>query len=120
MEYVRGIGKPLGVLVAFLTDAGDIRIGWSKRHAGNEPIPFSKKIAKRVAICRALTEPILRAEDGILVTRYFAPIPHRIAREIPSFAERAKKYFKKDKVLNFLETEGTYEENVKKRTAGFV
>jgi hypothetical protein len=118
IDYLKNKGTPIGALVAFLTKEGHIRFGWSRRHSAKEPIPFTKIVAKRVALCRALDEVVFKTKDGVMVMADVRPLPNRIAKQIPSFLERAMKYFKKEGVLNFAETDKVFAEEGKTMEAG--
>jgi hypothetical protein len=98
-------GTPVGALVAFLTKEGHIRFGWSRRHSKKEPIPFTKAVARRVAMCRAMDEVVFQTRNGLLVQADTRPLPRCVAKQVPSFLERAMKYFKKNGVLNFSTTD---------------
>lgn len=106
-EYYVANGKPIGAVVAFSL-YGKLRIGWSKRHTGDyendlglsiysrpmeEPLPFIKKDAVRVAIQRGIADTITYegssgfTENGTVISR-------SIMEAVAPMVERAEAYYK--------------------------
>lgn len=112
--YSVGKGAPYAVLVAFKFD-GKLFIGWSKRNAKVikevptdkgvpvETNPFTRQDARYTAILRGLLDSVVVLGDKY--ARNGAgnkPIPNVVVRELGSFTERARKYFKMDKIVNLV------------------
>ena len=112
-------GTPVGAMVAFITD-GELLIGWSKycqatkeiailngdpnsnftvtavKKVPREKNPFSKKVAVKTAVLRALTDQIhvnISAKFGSF-TASSNHIPQVVSSQLPSFVKRASLYFK--------------------------
>ena len=110
-------GAPIGAIVAICQETSGnntVALGWSKRHAGViendagekignvEPLPFTKKSARRCAILRALADGVVLKEgNNNIVTEDGAIVPKSITRNIPRFLEKTKRYFGEDcKIYN--------------------
>jgi len=116
IEYFVTKGEPYGVVVAFLYE-GNLRIGWSKRLEGfkkqmkseldnfnaeeiqtgkmvpREPLSFTKKDAVNIAVIRGLVDSLTSRGSGIFTIGNDV-IPKSIAKVLPSFVEKAEKYFR--------------------------
>lgn len=101
-------GEILGVLVAFEGMDKNIVIGWSKRcdevkreftggviiETPVEALSSNKKRALHAAILRGLTDTINVKSKNYGESSDGTIIPAKVIREVPSFVNRAKKYFK--------------------------
>lgn len=95
--YFKAKGSPKGTLVGFKTEDGNVRIGWSMYNS-EEEIPFSKKIGKELAIEKS-KENIFFYKNHYH-TKCSKTIPYFISKEIPSFIDRCKRFFKTDVISN--------------------
>ena len=104
-------GEIIGVLIAFKDGAGKLLIGWSQRHSTNEPLSFTREDARVCAVLRGLLDSItIESKEKVLTTvpertlnkksldQQYVPSP--LKYHLPSFMNRAFRYFKVDKIDN--------------------
>lgn len=91
VQFIRNKKRtPTGVMVAFLANESTINIGWSKCKMHEDY--FDRGEGKLQAMERAMVPKI--PKDG-----EESWIPHSAQKDLAYFAERARKYYKVDKVL---------------------
>ena len=93
-------GEPLGVLIAFKDD-GKLLIGWSQRHTVNEPLSFTREDARVCAVLRGLLDSIsMKSKEDVFTSIEGQCVPSPLKYHIPSFVNRAHRFFRADKVDN--------------------
>lgn len=93
-------GCPQCCLVAVKTAPGAVRIGWAKRHSTNEDSIPTKKDILSTAVMRALGDTVAIESKNFAKMSSGAGLPRKIAGELSSFVERAKRYFKDCELVN--------------------
>jgi len=111
--------NPVGAMVAFISDNGKLRIGWSKycmatedelvessnsrvtliKRVLREKNPFTKKKAVQTAVLRGLSDYIrFNVDSKTLVTLKGNNIPRMVSKQLNSFTKKAATHFKQEPI----------------------
>lgn len=94
-------GKYIGVMVAIEDEEGNLRFGMSRYHSTKEHLPFTKKMAKRIAIGRAKKCDFYFVDCGTVVSGMRShSIPEQYSKHVEYFLTQALKRLGADKVEN--------------------